>query len=86
MNEQEVDKILDLIQYKQMNKLHDLLEEINYADFPAIFEELDDEYIIIIFRLLSKDKAAEVFVELDPDVQEKLINAFTDKELKRCYK
>ena len=46
-------------------------------------EEIDnDEVMVIIYRLLSKDKASDVFVELDPDLQEKLINNFTDKELK----
>ena len=76
------DKIIDLIQYKKMNELHELLEDINPADFPGLFEDMSQEYISIIYRLLSKEKAAEVFAELDPDVQEKLINVFTDKELK----
>ena len=46
------------------------------------FNELDDEKKLIVYRVLSKEKAAEVFAELDPDVQEKLINGFSDKELK----
>lgn len=83
MEENVLDNILELIKTKQINKLHDVLEDINSADFPTLFEELNDEDTIIVYRLLHKDKAAEVFVELDPDIQEKLINAFTDKELKR---
>ena len=83
MEENMLDNILELIETKQINKLHEVLEDINSADFPALFEELNDEDTMIVYRLLPKDKAAEVFVELDPDVQEKLINAFTDKELKR---
>ena len=55
---------------------------MNSADIPSIFEELDDEKIVVVYRLLSKDMAAEVFVELDSDMQEKLINSLTDKELK----
>ena len=82
MEENLMDKIVELIENKNMNKLHDVLEDINSADFPALFEELSEEDILIIYRLLSKDKAAEVFVELDSDLQEKLINGFTDKELK----
>ena len=54
------------------------LETINSADFPSIFEEIDDhEKTIMIYRLLAKEKAAEVFVELDHDVQEELINRLT---------
>ena len=74
--------ILELIENKKMNDLKKFLEMINSADFPSIFEELDEEQILIIYRILPKDKAASVFSELDPDVQEKLINCLTDKELK----
>ena len=82
MEEKLEEKIIELIQYKEINKLHDLLEDINSADFPSLFEELSQENVLVIYRLLSKEKAAEVFAELDSDVQEKLINVFTDKELK----
>ena len=80
--EDEKDKIEELIKTKKINELHQMLENINSADFPSLFEELEEEQILIIYRLLTKEKAAEVFAELDSDVQEKLINGFTDKELK----
>ena len=82
MEEKVIEKIIELIQYKEINKLHDLLEDINSADFPSLFEELNQENVLVIYRLLSKEKAAEVFAELDSDLQEELINVFTDKELK----
>ena len=82
MEEKVIEKIIELIQYKEINKLHDLLEDMNSADFPSLFEELNQENVLVIYRLLSKEKAAEVFAELDSDVQEELINVFTDKELK----
>ena len=80
--ELEVEKIEKLIEEKKFNNLREYLEDVNSADFPSMFEELGEEQILLIYRLLSKEKAAEVFAELDPDVQEKLINALTDKELK----
>ena len=79
--EENINEIKELIENKKMNKLHEKLEYINCADFPALFEELDKEQIIVIYRLLSKERAAEVFAELDSDVQEALINSLTDKEL-----
>lgn len=82
MIEEIKDKILELIENKRMSDLQQLLDDVNSADFPSLFEELNEEEIIIIYRLLSKEKAAEVFAELDSDVQEKLINFLTDKELK----
>lgn len=77
-----MEEILELIETKNMAKLHQKLENMNSADFPALFDELDEERSIVIYRLLSKEKASEVFAELDPDVQERLIGCLTDKELK----
>lgn len=86
MNEQElefeVEKIEKLIDEKKFNDLRQYLEDVNSADFPSMFEELNEEQTLLIYRLLSKEKAAEVFAELDSDIQEKLLNALTDKELK----
>ena len=79
---EEKDELLLLIQEKKFNKLKEYLQSVNSADFPSLFEIVDDENILIIYRLLSKEKAAEVFAELDSDIQEKLINGFTEKELK----
>lgn len=81
-NNFEVEKVLELIEHKKFNELKKYLERINGADFPSIFEAVDEKDMIIIFRLLNKEEAAEVFAELDADMQEKLINSFTDKELK----
>ena len=82
MEENLIDEIVELIKDRKISALRKKLEDINSADFPSLFEELDEEDMLIIYRLLPKDKAAEVFVELDSDLQENLINMFTDKELK----
>lgn len=83
MKENIIEQIQELIKNRKIAQLRELLENINSADFPSLFEELDnDEIMVVIYRLLSKDKASDVFVELDSDLQEKLINNFTDKELK----
>lgn len=76
------EEILELIEKQKFNDLKKYLEKINSADFPSLFEELEEDKILIIYRILGKEKAAEVFTEVEPDVQEKLINYFTDKELK----
>ena len=81
--EEIVDELIKLIETKKLKELKKYLETINSADFPSIFEEIDDhEKTIMIYRLLAKEKAAEVFVELDHDVQEELINRLTDAEIK----
>ena len=82
MLELEIEKVLDFIENKKFNDLRKYLETVNSADFPSMFEKLEEEQVLLVYRLLSKEQAAEVFAELDSDVQEKLINAFTDRELK----
>ena len=82
MEESIIEKINELVKSRKIAQLRELLESVNSADFPSLFEKIDDEDMVVIFRLLTKDKASDVFVELDSDQQEKLINNFTDKELK----
>lgn len=75
------EKVLQLIEEKKFNDLRIYLQSVNSADLPSLFDELEEEFILVIYRLLSKEKAAEAFAEFDSDIQEKLINGFTDKEL-----
>lgn len=76
------ENVLELLKEKNLMELHQELDVMNSADIPSILEKLDDEDLIVVYRLLSKDKAAEVFAYLEPEMQEKLINALTDTELK----
>lgn len=80
--EEKVSEIKELLANKQFPKLKEYLKDINSVDISLLFEELKGEEIIVMYRLLDKEKAAEVFTELDSDIQEKLIGVLTDKELK----
>ena len=60
-----------------------LLLDMEPADIALYMEEnLEEKELIMFFRLLPKELASDVFVEFETDNQEKLIRAFTDKELK----
>ena len=76
------EEVVKLINERRFNDLKKYLQSVNSADLPSLFDELDEEKNLIVYRLLSKGKAAEAFAEFDSDVQEKLINGFSDKELK----
>ena len=80
--ELELEEVIELVENKRINELRKYLENINSADFPSILEQIDEEKKIMVYRILPKSKAAEVFVELDHDAQEKLINYLTDNEIK----
>ena len=67
---------------KKYATLRDILVTMNPADIAAMFGELEERILPLLFRLLPKDIAAEVFAELEPDLQELLIRGFSDSELK----
>ena len=70
-----------LLNEKKYQTLKDILVTMEPADIAAVFEELDEERMPLLFRLLPKETAAETFAELDPEWQELLIRGFTDTEL-----
>ncbi|MCQ2451072.1 MAG: magnesium transporter [Clostridia bacterium] len=76
------EKILELIEQKKFGELKSLLSEMNPADLAQVFEEVAEKDLPVIFRILPKELAAEVFVEMDSDMQQLLIEAFSDKELR----
>ena len=55
---------------------------MNAVDVAGIFEEMPEEKLPLLFRLLPKELAAETFVEMEPEAQELLIRGFSDHELK----
>lgn len=74
--------IEDLLQRKQYAQLRGLLLPLEPADVAQLLDELTGEAIPLLFRLLTKDLAAEVFVELTPEHQAQLIDSLTNAELK----
>ena len=74
--------ILTLLDEKKYSVLRDILITMNPADIAVVFDELQEERLPLLFRLLPKELAAETFVEMDNDAQELLIQGFSDSELK----
>ena len=80
-NIEEPRRISELIENKRYAELKALLEEIPYVDIADVFAEVEPRYHAVILRLLGKEAAADVFVELDTDTQRVLIESFSDREL-----
>lgn len=76
------EKALELLKKRKFAELRLLLNDVSPMDVATMIEELDKEDMLLMFRLLSKDLAAETFVEMDSDNQEMLISVFNDKELR----
>ena len=75
--------LMQLVEQRQYRRLREELAQMNEVDVAEFLDELDVEQEILVFRLLPKDMAAEVFTYLEnADDQEKLIGALSDRELR----
>ena len=76
----ELEELVELLHTKQYTKLRQYLGELNDADTAALMEDLEDEDMLKVFRILPKDLAADVFSYLDVDNQQLIITSLSDKE------
>ena len=79
----ETDEIIQLLADKNFRVLKPLISSMNPTDLAKVFEEIEkDSDLLLLFRILPKDLSAETFVEMDSELQQKLIAKLSDKELK----
>ena len=79
----DLELLMELVRQKKFRQLKEALGQMNEVDIAEFLDELDVEQEILVFRLLPKDLAAEVFTYLEnTEDQEKLIGALSDKELR----
>ncbi len=71
-----------LLDEKKYPTVRDILITMNPSDVASILDELPEERLPLLFRLLPKEQAAETFVEMEPEAQELLIRGFSDSELR----
>ncbi len=74
--------IQELMNEKKYSQARKEIVELNPVDIAEILEELETEYAVLLFRMLPKDIAVEVFAHHSYDTQRNIINAITDREIK----
>lgn len=74
--------LTELLHNKKWQEVKSILNEMNEQDIAELFMELEERDLTLIYRLLPKELAAEVFVNMEPEYQELLITAFSDSELR----
>ena len=74
-------EIIDNIENKKFSSLKPILSEMEPVDVAELLNDTDEGTDTLLFRLLPKDLASEVFANMDADTQENIIKAFTDREL-----
>ena len=78
--ELDTNTIKELLENKKRSEIKKALAEMNEYDIAVLIEDLPENLLIQAFRLLPKDIAADVFVNMDDEVQRNLISALTKKE------
>lgn len=74
-------ELMDLLDSRQFRLLKEKLGEMNEVDIASFIEELDSEGTVVVYRMLSKELASDVFACLPVEKQEHIINSITDNEL-----
>jgi len=76
----ELEEVKQLLETKQYTKLRQKMEEMNTADIAVVLEELEEEELLKIFRILPKSMAADVFSYLEVDSQQFIITSLSEKD------
>lgn len=79
----QLEEIRSLLAQNQRAKLHNMLMEINPVDVAELMDELTDQDLLVAFRILPKDLAADVFSRVDSDTQQKIIESISEAEVGR---
>ncbi len=77
---EEFQALCELLETRQYTKLRQFLAELNDADIAAMMEELEEESLLKVYRILPKDLAADVFSYLEVESQQTIINSLSDRE------
>lgn len=79
--ESPLEQWMEWLANKNLRELKAGLTEANEVDVAEFIQELDTERTVLVFRMLPKEVAAEVFANLEPDDQQTIISAITDREI-----
>lgn len=79
MTKEVLKKLLD---EKKFKSIHEVLSQYNPVDLATLLGEMENEDLVVVFRMLKKDAAAEVFSYMDNDLRQILISMFSKQEVK----
>ena len=81
-NEAFISQTEQLVRQQNWTELREILICLEPADIAAVLADPSHDWLLLLYRLLPKELAAETFVEMDAEEQQRLIYAFSDTELK----
>ena len=75
------EELSELFEARKFLKIKEIITSMNEVDTAELLESIDEEMAVMIFRLIPKEQAAEVFSYMEHDLQESIITTITDSEL-----
>ena len=81
LSEELLDQINSDIVAQNNNTLQTLVKEYHYADLAEIFEALQIDQAVYLFKLIDSEKSADMLPELDEDVRESILDALSSEEI-----
>ncbi len=77
----DTEALVDLLDTRQYSAFMHQIDELNPVDAAEFLSELPPKRLPVVFRLLKKNTAAEIFAELDSDLQTMIIEGMSDREI-----
>ena len=81
LSEELLDQINSDIVARNNNALQTLVKEYHFADLAEIFEALQIDQAVYLFKLIDSEKSADMLPELDEDVRESILDALSSEEI-----
>lgn len=81
MKENQKNELMEFVDARKFRQLKEFLVDMPEADIASFMEELDAEKMVVVFRMLPKEMATDVFAFLPVEKQQHIINSITDVEL-----
>jgi magnesium transporter len=81
MKDYTTQELSQLLQNRQFRTLREIFEEYNVVDLAALVDRMPVDEITALFKILPKDKGAELLSYLDPDILEELTTNFTAAQI-----
>lgn len=75
-----IEKFEELLKEKKLSEAKTVLKVMNEYDIANLIQELPEDKLVQAFRLLPKNMASDVFVNMEDDVQKRLITSLTSQE------
>ena len=81
LSEELLEQVISDIASENDKALQTLFKEYHYADLAEIFDNLQIDQAVYLFKLIDSEKTADMLTELDEDIRESILHALSSEEI-----